>query len=473
MSRIIELRTENTKNIKAVEIRPGDGPVVLTGKNGAGKSAVLESIEIALTGKKLEKPIRNGETRAEINIDLGDYKIKKVLTPNGSRLIVVGKDGAAYPSPQALLDKMYNYTSFDPLAFAGLGKTKAGEREQREILAKLVGIDFAGLDAKRQELYDERTVRFRQIKGMDPSKYSADPTKPLAIDALIGDMEVPAKDTPRIELSMAESLAKISEMEKTRKLYDDECLKISETHKTEISNKVAVEEALSRQIFTDETNAKSTDLEIQRIRKELQKKIDELNALNERLEINRKQLEKSRVARIEDPIYPKEPISLEEIAVAKESLKEVEEKNKSIRAAIAYDKRVEQLQGAKDEIDSLTRQMEKIDREKKEAVASAKFPIEGLAIDDLRVTYQGKPLTQLSTGEQIRVSAAVAMALNPNLRVILVREGSLLDEEALAELVALAKERDYQLWIERVSSDKSVGVYIEDGAVAEEPAASK
>ena len=83
--KVLELRAENIKNLKVVEIRPDVNANVLTGKNGAGKSAILDCIFTALTGVKLDKPIRDGEERAEVDIDLGDYKIRKVFTANGDR----------------------------------------------------------------------------------------------------------------------------------------------------------------------------------------------------------------------------------------------------------------------------------------------------------------------------------------------------------------------------------------------------
>ena len=48
--RIVELKTENVKRIQAVEITPQGNVVVIGGKNGAGKSSVLDSIEYALHG---------------------------------------------------------------------------------------------------------------------------------------------------------------------------------------------------------------------------------------------------------------------------------------------------------------------------------------------------------------------------------------------------------------------------------------
>ncbi|NGZ99664.1 hypothetical protein G5V59_02720 [Nocardioides sp. W3-2-3] len=50
---------------------------------------------------------------------------------------------------------------------------------------------------------------------------------------------------------------------------------------------------------------------------------------------------------------------------------------------------------------------------KADALAKATFPVDGLGFDDDGVTYQGVPFAQASSAEQIRVSLAMAMSLNP------------------------------------------------------------
>ena len=61
------------------------------------------------------------------------------------------------------------------------------------------------------------------------------------------------------------------------------------------------------------------------------------------------------------------------------------------------------------------------------------------------------------------------MAQNPKLRVLRVRDGSLLDEDALALIAKMAGDQDWQVWIERVDSTGKVGFVLEDGAVTHTP----
>ncbi len=114
---------------------------------------------------------------------------------------------------------------------------------------------------------------------------------------------------------------------------------------------------------------------------------------------------------------------------------------------------------------NLTGELERLDRYKADELAKAKMPVEGLGFDLDGVTYNGVPFSQASGAEQLRVSVAMAMALNPDIRVIRISDGSLLDSTNMARLAEMAQEHDCQVWIERVDESGHVGFVIEDGSV--------
>jgi hypothetical protein len=64
--------------------------------------------------------------------------------------------------------------------------------------------------------------------------------------------------------------------------------------------------------------------------------------------------------------------------------------------------------------------------------------------------------------EKIKVGVAISMAMNPELKVIRIDDGSLLDSDNLKAIQDMVKEQDYQIWIESVDN-KEMGFYIEDG----------
>ena len=58
------------------------------------------------------------------------------------------------------------------------------------------------------------------------------------------------------------------------------------------------------------------------------------------------------------------------------------------------------------------------------------------------------------------------MSSNPELRVIRIKDGLLLDADGMAMLKAMASENDFQIWIERVADNDPMAVVIEGGSVA-------
>jgi hypothetical protein len=105
------------------------------------------------------------------------------------------------------------------------------------------------------------------------------------------------------------------------------------------------------------------------------------------------------------------------------------------------------------------------------------MPVEGLGIDiDAKgapfLTWEGLPFDkdQISTAVQLRVSTAIGMAANPTLRVLRIKDGSLLDANSKRMLAEMADTEDFQLWVEEVG-DGGTGVIMENGEIRSEQAA--
>ena len=103
-----------------------------------------------------------------------------------------------------------------------------------------------------------------------------------------------------------------------------------------------------------------------------------------------------------------------------------------------------------------------------DAISNADLPVDGIEIIDGAVLLNGVPFDQASDAEQLSASIGIAMTLNPDLKVIRVRDGSLLDQDAMKVLAKMADDADYQIWIERVDSSGDVGFVLEDGHLKNE-----
>jgi hypothetical protein len=116
------------------------------------------------------------------------------------------------------------------------------------------------------------------------------------------------------------------------------------------------------------------------------------------------------------------------------------------------------LQAQKAKAKLATARLEQLDSERTKALAAAQMPVEGLSFNDDGVTYNDIPFSQCSSEERLRVSIAINMALNPKLRVMFIRDGSLLDTKHRAEIQKMAADNQYQLWLEVADDTGKVGL---------------
>lgn len=408
--KVISLTTTNYKRAKHVEIKPDpDGNlVIVAGKNGQGKSSVLDSIAAALGGansKTTPKPIRDGEDRAEIVLETEELTVTRVFTPSGSRLTLNSKDGAKYPKAQAKLDELVGNLSMDPLAF-----TLLDDKKQLAQLLDLVDLPFDPdeLEAERKQVFEDRTAVNRRVKEFESAL------------AQFGELPdgVPAKGVSVSEL--------LGEYRKAQELINSQNADI-QGHRRYIDS-------------------------IQ----ELDRQIEELQA--RRVE----QLASSKALR--ETIENHQPApNLQDIQL---QIDGAEETNRLVRKAQERGALSFQFEAAKGQANQLTAKLDEIAKTKADGLAAAQFPVQGLGFTEEGVTYQGVPFKQASSAEQIRVSMAMAIALNPKLKVIRIQDGSLLDTDSLALIEETAQEHGYQIWLEVVGDDIEDAYTIIDGEVA-------
>ena len=141
--------------------------------------------------------------------------------------------------------------------------------------------------------------------------------------------------------------------------------------------------------------------------------------------------------------------------------------NAAIQQRDLRDRQIANAEALEAQSDALTKAMEARTADKQAKVAAAKLPVDGITFGDGAILLDGLPLDQASDAQQLRTSIAIAMARQPKLRVIRVRDGSLLDEDGLRLLAGLADEHNCQVWVERVDSTGAVGFVLEDGHLKE------
>lgn len=421
--RIAELHVENFMGVEVVDVTPPEHVVTIGGRNGAGKSSVLNAIVAALGGAKgmPSEPLRSGAKKgkvvAKVSRPEGDLLVTRTIGEGGkTALTITTAEGAKLQRPQELLDSLVGSIGFDPHAFVRLDP-----RKQAEQLRELVGIDFGVLDESRAELYAERTAVNRDVKQQQ---------------SLVDSFQFHA-DAPASEVSVAELAEEMREREQ-------QCRIIASGKEKAAS--------LMREAERDRANAERCYREIERLQV-VARECEQAAADAE-----------SEARRIREECDAITPPDVEEI---REKIASAEDENAKVRENKNRAAAVVRLAELKARADDLTSQIKEVDEEKSRQLAMAPWPVEGLGFGESGgVTFNGRPFAQASSAEQLRVSLAMGMALNPKLRVLIIRDGSLIDDETMAAIQQHVEESNFQVFVEVVRRD-GCSLVISEGRIDE------
>lgn len=424
--KIGSLQIENFMRISAAYIEPNGNLIEITGKNGAGKSSILNAIWSLIDGKSAipKQPIRKGTEKAVIRADLGDLIVTRKFNAKDddeytTSLTVEAADGARYPKQQDILNSIKGALSFDPLAV--LEMTPA---QQFETFRKFVPeIDFDKIEGLNRRDFEERTNVNRRAKELR---------------AQAAGLQIPENPpTERVDDSaLVDALQKAGEhnaaIERESSQRDQKKMRAA-TLREQASGQRAHAERLRLQAEDAEKAAEVFDGDAAAIERELSEAPPLPEAINTALareRINRAQEQNVIFDRLQTRR------KLEETAAEFEA--------KSAELTTAIETRADQMRAE---------------------IEAADMPVKGISLADGVVTFNGLPFDQASRAEQLRVSVAIAAALNPKLKMALVRDGSLLDGESWSLLKELADQFDFQVFIETVESQRPGAIVIEDGHI--------
>jgi recombinational DNA repair ATPase RecF len=421
---ITNLVIDNFQRIRAVNISPRGRMVEIRGKNGQGKSSVLDAIECLFAGGNVlpKQPIRRGAEIARIighiQTEQGEIIVTRRFTPGGSHIVAEAASGARFRSPQHFLDALFNALCFDPLRFASMPGPKQVEILRR---AAKLDVDIDALDGLNARDYEQRTDINRdakRLRGQASGIQYPDglPAAPIDIGALT---------------------------ERLRQAGDDNAL---------LERRRANRERAANEAAGARVTAKGRRDEAERLRRQA----DDLDRTAAELEAHAAQIDQD-LANAE-PLPA--PVDTAPLAAALETAHTV---NMHLDAKARRETLEAEAAALEARAQALTDAMAARTAQKVAAIAKAKMPIAGLGLGDGEVLFNDLPFDQASQGEQITVSVAIAMAMKPEVRVVCVRDGSLLDEDSLRLLEELAEKHDFQCFVEVMDNDATTGIIIEDG----------
>lgn len=416
--KINRLEIENVKRVRAVALEPSAaGLTVIGGRNGQGKTSVLDAIAWALGGEKFRpsEPHREGSVLPpEIHITLS----------NGITVERKGKSGALKvtdPTGQKSGQQLLN-TFVEQLALNLPKFMAASDKEKADTLLQIIGVgdQLAALDLQEKQLYNERTM----------------------IGRIADQKQKFAQELPRWD-GVPSDLISPSELIKQQQ---------------DILARNA-----QRQQWAQEYDA------IMAKREMVDRQIEEAEARLRELRASAKELEAQSIAAQKSPAQ----MAMESTAELEASIAQVDTINAKIRANLDREKAMEDAADYANQYTELTNRLEAVRAQRTGLLESAELPLPGLTVRDGRLLYNGFPWDGMSGSEQLRVATAIVRRLNPDCGFVLVDKLEQLDPETLHEFSAWIETEGLQVIATRVGSGgDDYTIIIEDGEAVQEPKTS-
>ncbi|HSW65444.1 MAG TPA: hypothetical protein VLH56_19365 [Dissulfurispiraceae bacterium] len=424
--KLMEIQIEQYMRISGacVQFTGEPGSIIIAGNNAQGKTSFISSIWAALDGHEMaRKPLKNGATKGRIKLDLNEIIVERTFTEKSDQLRVWAKDGMLYPEPASVLKILWNKICIDPLEFMRLTPKDQATR----LLASM------GLESAMAELDS-------QLAEVNAVKAKADAAKREA-EGRLSKLPIPSRDlAPKsIEvLLQAESLAAgkagaaFAEQERIERDGDT------------IGTMRARFEDIMREIA--DLQAKIMQLELER------------DKLTDTIQVARTTLD----AAIAAAPNPQDAQAVWDAARAE--LAGAESHNAKCRELAEYTATEQAIADARAQSESALEDQRRLKASRKQLISDNPLPMPELSFADGELRYNDMPLEQASGAEQLKAALAISMALNPKLRIITIKDGSLLDAENMAIIGEMAQAKGYQVFIERVGKGE-LGIIFEDGEV--------
>lgn len=412
--KIRQLEIENVKRVKAVTLMPTEnGLTVIGGRNGQGKTSVLDAIAWALGGNKL-KPSESQRIGSaappSIHIELSNGLVVE-RKGKSSALHVI--DPSGQKAGQQLLDSFIEKLALNLPKFMD-----ARNDEKAETLLQIIGVgdQLAVLDRQEKSLYNQRLevgrIADRKKKHAEELAWYPDaPAEPVSASELI----------QRQKAILAKNADNQRKRDMLGKLKDQLTSIDVELDELEAKRKALINERTA--VWADINSAEAASKNWQdESTAELEQDIANIDAINTKVRAN---IEKNRVQAEAD-----------------------------------------ELAG---QYGDLTQQIESVKEQRMKLLDSADMPLPGLSVQDGELTYNGQKWDCMSGAEQLQVATAIVRKLNPDCGFVLMDKLEQMDPETLAAFGQWLEGEGLQVIATRVGTDDTCSIIIEDGYIKEVP----
>lgn len=407
---IKSLEIENVKRIKAVELTPSPtGLTVIGGKNGQGKTSVLDSIAWALGGDRFRpsNATREGSTiPPSLKITMANGLIVERKGKN-SDLKVTDPEGRR--AGQQLLNEFVEQFALDLPRFMN-----ASAKEKATTLLKIIGVgeQLYELERKENEIYNKRHA-IGQIAEQKNNFAAEMPFYP---------------DVPEVPVSAIELIKQQQE--------------------------ILARNGANQRMRESKEQLKAEQIQLEGRIASLQRELAQLLTKEQQVKAELETAEKT-VAELQDE-------STEEL---ERSIADIDSINAKVRSNLDKNKAEEEAKEYRRQYDALSTEIDDVRKAKSDLLNGADLPLPGLSVEAGELTYNGKKWDCMSGSEQLKCAVAIVRKLNPNCGFVLVDKLEQMDLDTLNDFGKWLEAEGLQAIATRVSTGDECSVIISDGYV--------
>ena len=422
---ITGMRIDNFKKIEFIDQKLDPKMNIISGKNGSGKTSMIESMIMAIEGKTAmgkspERLIRQGSDKSVVEVSLTnsqgkELSIERTITPKGVYLKASYEDGTSVTQTDLNL-------IMDSSTINMMGLLHMKPSEQIDFIKKVGGINTDAIEKEYKDKYGDRRS-YNRVHG---------DAKTLVRS--LGDV------TEVQEVDIQASLSEIDAMDKHNKKM--------EAIQVEIKSISLVADNADREIEVHNVAITKANQLIAEAKAAIVAKKAEAKEATKSIAAKRKTLKPRK-----------------DTAPAREELKEADKTNKKAAEYTRYLEAVAAEDKAAKDVNVVEVEMEALIAEREKIISSSKLPFNNIKFHkELGVLVDGIAFDDMSTAQKIKIMAKIYMKSNPSLNVIYIQDGSLLDKETLQEIVDMSDLKDFQFLIEIVGEAEE-GIVMREGAI--------